>query len=198
MLPSFILSKGIKLSLLLSLSDPAIFSNEVRNLEPLHAVSNPPLEIQLPQTKKPALKNFSQMSTALEVPTDKSMAHYMGTDSLELDPGEFIPMDPYVSLKSTKNCTIGKRLQNGDSNDVDGSLRGLKVNKVGHHDKKSRSVEKPNNLFRVLSEIMRMFELPMSRDLEASYCQVLEMALAKIRRQRLKCDDKRNPPKNSL
>lgn len=184
MLPSFFLAKGIKLSLLLSLSDSALPSNQARNLEPLHAVSNTLLETQLSQTKKPTEKIFSQMSTALEVPPDKSMANYMGTDSLELDLEEFIPMD--LSLQLTENCTIGKCLQNDDSDAVNGSLRGLKVNKGGHHDKKSRSVEQPNNLFRVLSEMMRLFELPMSRDLEASYVEVLEMALAEIHRQRLR------------
>ena len=118
-------------------------------------------------------------------------------NDLNLDPEQFIPMDPYLCPSSVKkHDTEAEGAWSGDqiikiqsaSTAIEEIASGPEDNKEELRETKKRPKQQrqkqPNNtnkLFGILSEILRMLEDPMSVDLEAFYVQVLQKALTEIR-----------------
>lgn len=147
--------------------DPLLSSDSVISWNQLLNHQLPCDLMQVRETRKTSAQQLSnnveapshKKRAALEVLPEKSAAMYSDIDFPTLDLEKFIPMDRYVRPTYNKQ-----------------------------EPRKYRLAEQPNNtskLFGVLSEILRLFELPMSRDVEIFYIEVLQRALAEIRRKRV-------------
>lgn len=103
---------------------------------------------------------------------------------------QFMPMDSYLSAVSDKKEGMTtKRTRNDDHQDIGAKIppppTGAAKKTVGsRQDHKEqlggKQPKNPNKLFGILADILRMFENPMSAELEAFYLHVLQGALKEI------------------
>ena len=167
-----------------------------------YGISNTILDIKVCQTEEATTQLLTKAqpythkkSSAFEVLPDKSTGNCAETDFLE----QFIPMDPYVCPASIKEPTTAN-YKNAWSNDqgpmrdpststaIEEIVQRLKNNEQELQEMKHRPRELPkaqpnntNKLFGILSEILRLFEGPMSVDLEVFSIRILQKALEEIR-----------------
>ena len=167
-----------------------------------YGISNTILDIKVCQIEEATTQLLTKAqpythkkSTALEVLPDKSTENCAETDFLE----QFIPIDPYVcpasmkepitvSYKNTWSNDQGPMREPLTSTAIEEIVQRLKNNEQELQDTKNRPKELPkaqpnntNKLFGILSEILRLFEGPMSVDLEVFSIRILQQALEKIR-----------------
>ena len=105
---------------------------------------------------------------------------------------QFVQMNPYVVASEEKENKTAKRTKRDHHHhyDVTGKIPTAGSNAIKEtsslEDNKEQLCRLPfkekctNKLFGILSEILRMFESPMSADLEAFYVQILQKALKDI------------------
>lgn len=127
--------------------------------------------------------------STFEVPPDKSDSTEDPLCLSHLD--QFIAMDSYVVGPAEEERNTAKRTRRDrkdiaselptGSNTIKETVSSLEVNNREKKNRGSKSKSKDTNkLFGILSEILRMFESPMSAEREAFYVQILQKALKEI------------------
>ena len=185
----------LKTDLLLNHSN----QEDLHHLPPDAASWNQPAN-QLPsypfskKENRPTTQNRYENSSAFPFLSNDSVARYNESDfSLQLDPESFTPMAPYVANMTSNGASFdGQDCYNGKiqspSTVVENIVFSLKESSRqlrGGTSCPKKPLDEPasksNRLFGILSEILQMFEDPMSVDLEAFYVQVLQKALTDIK-----------------
>ncbi|XP_078371159.1 uncharacterized protein LOC144654813 [Oculina patagonica] len=132
-----------------------------------------------------------EMNNDLQFPANSEPDKSISDPSEDLQPSSYLeqfgPMSPYAVALEKEEDKTAKRTKHDHhdmatefppgSNAIKGIVSSLEDSKKqlrGHQFKES------NKLFGILSEILRMFECPMSADLEAFYVQTLQKALKEI------------------
>lgn len=153
--------------------------------QPPYGISNTILDMKVCQTEEATTQLLTKAqpythkkSPALEILTGNCAE----TDFLE----QFIPMDPYVCPAIMKEPITMR--EPSTSTAIEEIVQRLKNDKQGLQEMKNRPEELPNaqpnntnKLFGILSEILRLFEGPMSVDLEVFSIRILQQALEDIR-----------------
>jgi len=184
--------------------DPTVSLSQLGNQQPSYAMNSPVSEKRICPTREATVHFLTEDEfytdekiSAWKFVPRKPTATFAESDDLNLDPEQFISMDPYLCPSSVKkHDTEAESAWSGDqtikiqsaSTAIEEIASSPEDNKEELRETKKRPKQQrqkqPNNtnkLFGILSEILRMLEDPTSVDLEAFYVQVLQKALTEIR-----------------